>query len=307
MPSDQIKIDPCKFAFFGSSKLSVTVLDELAKLGRSPSFIVTSPDKPQGRKLLLQPNIVKKWAAEHSITCYNPARLDDAFTSVIREAAEKSQTELFVVASFGRILPKTIFDLPKFRTLNIHPSLLPKYRGPSPLPSTMINDDKKTGVTIMKIDAEMDHGPIIAQKPVTVSEWPIYEEFEEMMAREGARLLNETIPKWISGEMIEQPQDHATATYTTKILKNDAELPCPEQDAPEDKQYEMFRKIQAYHEWPQAFFIALRNNVKVRVKITAASFTNGRLQIEKVIPEGRREMTFNDFLHGFRCQKHGEH
>ncbi len=268
---------PIKFTFFGSSRLSVIVLDELEKLGLLPVLVVTTPDKPQGRKLQVMPNVVKQWALSKGIPVLDSLK------------AKPQAANVFIVASYGKIIPKEIIDMPPRKTLNVHPSLLPKYRGPSPLPSAILDDTKDTGVSIMRLDEEMDHGPIVAQKTIHVNEWPIYEDFEEMMAREGAQLLASILPDWAAGKVPEKEQDHSQATYTKKIIKEDGLL-----DLNADP-YLNFRKIQAYHEWPQAYFM----HKDKRVKVTQASYKDGKLIIEKVIPEGKKEMSYKDFLSGF--------
>jgi methionyl-tRNA formyltransferase len=278
------------FVFFGSSRLSVIVLAELEKRGFKPSLIVTTPDKPQGRKLQVQPNVVKKWAQENNIRVESPAKLDAAFI----ETLKKESADIFIVASFGKILPTALINIPKYKTLNIHPSLLPKYRGASPLPTAILDDAKNTGVTIMRIDEEMDHGPIVAQKPVEIDEWPVYEDYEEMMAKEGANLLADILPDWVSGKIKEVEQDHREATYTRKYTKADGEI-----DLAHDARAN-FLKIEAFHEWPQAYFFVTHKNKKIRVKVTAASFANGKLIIEKVIPEGGKEMAYEDFARGYK-------
>ena len=277
------------FAFFGSSRFSVIILDELERAGFIPAIIVTTPDKPQGRKLELKANPVKEWAIAKNIKFITPSKLD----SDLIEKLKIENCELFVVASYGKIIPQSVLDVPTHRTLNIHPSLLPKYRGASPLQSAMLADDKETGVTIMRIDAEMDHGPIIAQKGVTMNAWPTYEDFEERMAREGAQLLSQVMPQWVAGEIKEKEQDHSSATYTKKTVKEDGFI-----DLAGDP-YLNFRKIQAYHEWPQAYFFVEKNGKKMRVKVTSATFKDNALIIEKVIPEGGKEMSYGDFKRGY--------
>jgi methionyl-tRNA formyltransferase len=283
------------FIFFGSSRFSEIVLDELEKHGFLPMAVVTTPDKPQGRKLVITPTPVKRWATKRNIKIFDPAKLDKAFSEKLMEfnSLTDSKYDLFVVASYGKIIPESIYNLPSHKTLNIHPSLLPKYRGPSPLQSTMLDDVKNTGITVMRIDAEMDHGPIVSQTAIQISEWPTYDSFEEKMAREGAKLLAKTIPDWCNGKIKEKNQDNELATYTSKINKKHAEINLA------DDPYMNFRKIQAYHEWPQAYFFVRHNNKKTRVKISSASFQNGELKIEKVIPEGGREMKYDDFLRGY--------
>ncbi len=289
------------FAFFGSSRLSVIVLDELQKAGYVPSLIITTPDKPQGRKLALTSNIVKEWAIAHSIPFLTPLKLDADLAAKLAQPAGGERFASFIVASYGKIIPESIINLPPRKSLNIHPSLLPLYRGPSPLPTAMLDDAKDTGVSIMVMDKEMDHGPIIAQQEIHVDEWPTYEDFEEMMAREGARLLASILPDWIAGKISEKEQEHAKATYTKKYIKEDGllELGDLSQDAPKDRAYAAFRKIQAFHQWPQAFFFIEKDGKKLRIKITSASFKEGKLIIEKVIPEGGREMSYDDFKRGY--------
>jgi methionyl-tRNA formyltransferase len=303
------------YVYFGSSRLSVLVLDELLKLGQKPALIVTTPDKPQGRKLEIKPNVVKEWAVANAIPVISPAKLDASFIEDIK----KYPTDLFVVASYGKIMPNDVIELPAHKTLNIHPSLLPEYRGASPLPTSILNDTKKTGVSIMQLDAEMDHGPIVAQKAIDVSkqtsfephgEWPTYLDFEEMMAREGARLLVEMLPKWVNGEIEAVEQDHSKATYTKKLDKSEADLKLTPTELseltnanaakiPRDRAYKIFRTIQAFQGWMNAYFFIDRAGAQIRVKVTDASFENGKLSIKKVIPEGKKEMTFADFVLGY--------
>lgn len=143
----------------------------------------------------------------------------------------------------------------------------------------------------------MDHGPIIAKKEVTVDEWPTYEEFETQMAISGAELLASVLPDWVAGKIQEIEQNHASATFTKKITKEDALI-----DLSADP-YLNFRKIQAYHEWPQAFFFIEHDGRKMRIKITSAKFSDGNLILEKVIPEGGKEMSFADFQSGYQQAK----
>jgi len=281
------------FTYFGSSRLSVIVLDELLKLNFKPRLIVTTKDKPQGRKLEVKPNIVKSWAIEHNIPV-----IDDL------KNIPKEGNELFIVASYGKIIPNEIIELPKYKTLNIHPSLLPRYRGASPLPTAILEDTKKTGVTIMQLDSEMDHGSIVAQREISLTDhfkdWPTYEVFEEFMAKEGAKLLAEIMPDWVAEKIIPKEQDHSKAIYTKKIVKEDGLV-----DLNSNDPYLTFRKIQAYHEWPVAYFFIERDGKQIRVKITEAEFEKAKgdetrsLIIKKVIPEGKKEMSFQSFKQGY--------
>ncbi len=298
-------LSPIPFVYFGSSRLSVIVLDELLRLGYKPTLIVTTTDKPQGRKLIVTPNVVKTWAVEHNIQVLSPAKLDSEFIAPL----VIGNWSLFIVASYGKIIPTSIIELPKFKTLNIHPSLLPQYRGASPLPTAILEDTKKTGVSIMQLDAEMDHGPVIVQKEINIAdhfkEWPTYEDFEEFMAKQGALLLADVLPDWVAGKITPHEQDHSKATYTKKITKEDGlidfnveELKNLTKISP-DRAYRLFRKIQAFHEWPQAYFFIEKDDAKIRIKITNASFEHNKLTIDTVIPEGKKEMSYNDFIRGY--------
>jgi methionyl-tRNA formyltransferase len=283
-----------KFIFFGSSQFSIYILDELEKAGFMPTAIVTTPDKPKGRKLVLTPTVVKEWATKRNIKVFDPAKLDADFIEILKKETGEKSVDVYIVASYGKIIPAEIISMPPRQTLNVHPSLLPKYRGASPLQSAILNDDKHTGITIMRIDEKMDHGPIVVQKDITVSEWPPYGEFERMMGHEGGKLLAEVLPQWITGSIQEKEQDHSAATHCSKITKEDGLI-----DLSADT-YTNFRKIQAYSEWPQAFFFIDHAGKQIRIKITSASWVNGSLSIEKVIPEGGKEMPYQDFVRGYQ-------
>ena len=289
-----------KFAFFGSSRLSVIVLDELSKLGRLPQFIITTHDKPVGRKQVLTPNVVKTWAIEKNIPCFDPEKLDSHFITKIKEINTKEGVEVcpvFLVASYGKILPKNLIEIPSRKTLNIHPSLLPQYRGASPLPTTILDDTKNTGASIMILDDEMDHGPIVAQKNITIETWPNYLDFEEMMARQGAQLFSEILPRWIRDEIQAQEQDHSKASYTKKFSKEDTLI-----DLSADP-YTNWRKIQAFYGWIGSYFIVNYKGKTIRVKITEAKFVDNKLEIIKVIPEGSREISYADFCRNYSPAK----
>ncbi|HLC22674.1 MAG TPA: methionyl-tRNA formyltransferase [Candidatus Nanoarchaeia archaeon] len=279
-----------RFAFFGTSIFSVMVLDELKKAGFTPALIVTTADKPQGRKLIISASPVKIWAQQEKIDVIQP----DQLTPEVLSDLGNSEWDLFIVASYGKILPGALLHIPHFGSLNVHPSLLPKYRGASPIQSQILADDRKTGVTIMLMDEALDHGPIIAQARIEIDEadWPPKgSELEEMLATLGGSFLAETIPSWIDGALTKETQEEEKATFTKKITKEDGELDMNNGDARQN-----FLKIQAFDEWPVAYFFVEKKGKKIRVKITSASYRNGVLTLERVIPEGKKEMLYSDFL-----------
>lgn len=270
--------------FFGTPEYAVTTLEKLHAAGFTVSFIVTMPDRPQGRKMLMTPPPAKVWGEAHNVPVYQPDNLrDPAFI----EKLKTHNADVFAVIAYGKIIPEEILNIPKYKSLNIHGSLLPKLRGASPIETAILTDEKVTGPTLMRMDSEMDHGPILAQKEIAITPWPPTSEvLGKAIVEAGADLLVSTLPKWIKGEVTEIPQDHSQATYTKKIQKEDGLINLS------DDPYKNFLKIQAYHGWPSAFFFV---NDK-RVKITKASFMDRKLIIEKVIPEGKGEMDYSAYV-----------
>jgi methionyl-tRNA formyltransferase len=278
-----------RFVFFGSSEFSVYVLDALKEKQILPTAIVTFPDKPQGRKLALTPNVVKTWALEHDISLIEVKTFKD---EAIRKQLEELQADVFVVASFGKILPDWLIYMPEGKTLNVHPSLLPKLRGASPLQTAILREDH-TGVTIMRLDEKMDEGPLVAQLKVTIQNWPIgYKELEKILGFEGGVLLADTLVPWIKKEKEEILQDHAAATYTKMIEKEDGDI---SNDPPEVA----LRKIKAFEVWPRAFtFFETKSGHKERLIVTDAHIEADKLVFDKVIPEGKKEMSWAEYTRG---------
>jgi methionyl-tRNA formyltransferase len=279
-----------KIAFFGNSEFSLIVLKELKKNGVLPDLVVTTPDKPQGRKMLLTPTLTKVWAQDNSIEYIEPNKLkDESFIEKIKNY------NLFIVASYGKIIPKIIIDLPKYKVLNIHPSLLPKYRGPSPLQEQILNDEKDVGVSVMLIDEQVDHGALISLKNVKILEWPVgFLTLQETLAKEGAKLMTEILPDWINGKIQAKAQDDGKATFTKKVVKEDGLIDLS------DDAYKNYLKILAFEEWPKTYFEADKKGQKIRVIIKKAIWKNDALEIRTVIPEGKKEMDYKSFLLGLK-------
>ncbi len=280
-----------KIAFFGTPIFAVRILKQLEKYDFLPILIVTMPDRPQNRKLALKMPAVKEWALEKNIDVLQPEKLND---EVIAEI-QNTEWDLFLVASYGNILPKKLLNIPRYGTLNVHPSLLPKYRGSSPIESQILADDRKTGISIMLMDEKLDHGPIVSQARLEIAEedWPLSKPvLEDMLATEGGDFLAESILEWVAGDITPEPQDENEATYTKKIKKEDGEINLtgdPRQN---------FLKIQAFNGWPWTYFFITKNDKKIRIKITSATFQDGELVLNRIIPEGKREMDYSDFIRG---------
>lgn len=274
--------------FFGTPLLAVWVLEELEKGGILPSLVVTAPDKPAGRKLLLTPSPVKVWAAKHGIPILEPEKLDSNFISALKTEIY----DLFIVAAYGKLIPKEMLGIPKHGILNVHPSLLPKFRGASPIISAILSGEKETGTSIMLLDEQMDHGPIVAQESLDISDIPKASELGERLARLGGGMLVDLIPKWVTGNLKAREQDHAEASHCGKIIKEDGLINLA--DDPEKN----YRKIRAFDEWPRACFFSERKGKKIRVVIKDARLEDGKLVITRVLPEGKKEMDYTDFQRG---------
>lgn len=284
-----------RIAFWGTSRFSTFVLEAMKEQGFPPTLIITTPPKPKGRGLTLAPSEVKIWADTHHIPTLEPTEIRSGdFLNTLKQQGPWS---IFVVASYGKIIPRTIIDLPIHGTLNVHPSLLPHLRGPSPIQSailenTPIGTSHETGVTIMLIDEQVDHGAIVAQEKITLPNWPPKEsKLEAILGKKGGELLVLTIPKWIACSITTRPQNHTRATFSKKITKQDAELDLTDSNT-------SLRKIRAFDIWPRAYFITERNGRRLRVVVTEAHLENDVLVLDRVIPEGKREMSYKEFLRG---------
>ncbi len=289
------------FVYFGTPELSAEVLEYLKIAGFLPALIVTNPDRPQGRKMVVTPPPVKLWAIENNIPFLQPEELNQESRIKIHDF----QPDLFIVVAYGKILSKEVLDIPKKGTLNIHYSLLPKYRGASPMESAILNDDKDVGVTIMLMDSKMDHGPIVASQRLENKEWPMKaSELRKACNELGAKLLIETISKWIEGKIEAVPQVHSNATYTKKFEKKDGEI-----DLGKDA-YQNFLKIQAFDDSIGTFFFTSppfkggdERGGRIRVVIKSAEYKDGVLEIIRVVPEGKKEINYKDFVRGYTEKK----
>jgi len=281
-----------RIAFFGTSDFSVLCLEELQKFGLMPVVIVSSVDKPTGRGLNIVPNPVKNWALKNKIKVLTPINLNSDFITELT----KDNCDLFLVASYGKIIPKSVLDLPPHGTLNIHPSLLPKYRGASPLQSQILNDEKNIGFSIMLLDEQMDHGPIITQKQIPIENWPqSLAVLKKTMARESIKSFMEVLPEWITNKITATAQNHNQVTFTKKIEKLDGELNIINGDP-----YKNYLKFLAYSESPKTFFFIEKDNQKIRIIVKEAKYQNGNFDIIKVLPAGKKEMLYSDFIRGLK-------
>ncbi len=260
-----------KIIFWGTPYFSAKILEALIKADFSPILTITAPDKPKGRGMEKQASEAKRMAIKHGLNVSQPEKLrETGFLEQIRAL----EPDLFIVASYGKIIPKTILEIPKLGCLNVHPSLLPCYRGASPIQSVILNGDKETGVTIMLMDEEMDHGPILATSKFAITNSKItFKELEEKLIAESSKLLIETLVKLINGQIQPVAQDHFQATFCKIIKKEDAKVDFNE---PAET---IERKVRAFNPWPGTYFEINSQKFKILEAdvVLDAETTNKRL------------------------------
>jgi methionyl-tRNA formyltransferase len=286
-----------RYAFFGTGPLAESVLAALARAGYLPALLVTKPDAPQGRHMQMTPPNIKVWAEMKNIPVFQPESLKGLPEDSPLHAGEY---DVFIVASYGKMIPEEILGLPEKGVLNVHPSLLPKYRGPSPIESALLDGCLTTGVSIMKLDKEMDHGPILVQGALIIDPAATAGTMEVECGMIGGELLVEALPHYLDGILIPKEQNHAEATLCRKITKELGEITL------ETNAVEVQRKYRALTPWPSVYFFIEHAGKKMRIKVTGVdtaivgseTLVAGDV-ITHVIPEGKHEMAFEDFKRGY--------
>lgn len=301
-----------KTLLMSTPAFSEPVLHALLDLGHEV-VVCTQPDKPVGRGMVTQPTPVKLLAQNMGIAVLQPASLRPAEEQ--RRLAALAP-DLIVVAAYGKILPSPILALPRYGCINVHPSLLPKYRGPSPVVTTLLEGEQTTGVTLFVVDEGMDTGPIVAQRPVPIEPKDTAESLTVRLFREGASLLREMLHLWLEGRIKSVLQDNSKATTTRKIEKEDGRARW------EMSAVELERRIRAFYPWPTLFTVWQEKMLKImegvivdeasseapgtvvslqRTDAPAGVVTDkGVLGIVRLQLEGKREMTCQEFLRGYR-------
>ncbi|OGN05905.1 MAG: methionyl-tRNA formyltransferase [Candidatus Yanofskybacteria bacterium RIFCSPHIGHO2_01_FULL_44_22] len=223
-----METDKIKIIFFGTPEFSIPAFQFLIKNGYQIIAAVTAPDKPFGRRKISTPPPVKVLARQNSIPVFQPVSLkrDAEFLQKFKEL----KPDLCVIVAYGKIIPKDYLGLPQYGFVNIHPSLLPKYRGPSPIQSAILNGEKETGVTIMLADEEVDHGPILAKREFSIFNFQFSnrKELEKKLAELGAKLLIETLPGYLNSVVEPKPQNHSEATFTKMFSREDGKISWPQ-------------------------------------------------------------------------------
>jgi methionyl-tRNA formyltransferase len=313
-----------RIIYMGTPQFAIPALETLIA-GSKPGLVlqegyeivtvITRPDKPSGRGKEIVYSPVKQLALSHEIPVWQPGSLKRQ-ENIEMLAAYRS--DLYIVAAFGQILPQAVLDLPRYGTLNIHASLLPKYRGVSPVSEAILQGDTETGVTIMLVDAGVDTGPILLQRAIPIAEDDTAGSLTSKLAVLGARTLEEALPLWVKGKITPHPQDNRFTSYTHMLHKEDGKI---DWNRSADV---LARTVRAFTPWPGAYTNwgdrllkiisahAVQTDTGSETRIGTVSLHkehgaqtltvatgNGLLIIEKLQLEGKKVMNADEFLRGY--------
>lgn len=272
-----------KIIFVGTTEFGIPTLQILYSIFQIP-LIITQPDKPASRKKILTPPPIKLWAVEHNIPVAQPERIKDLELRI-----KEMNPDILLVAAYGQIIPQAILDVPKYGAINIHASLLPKYRGATPIQTALLNGDKVTGITLIQMDAKMDHGPALAQKTITINNNDNFITLSTKLSELAADLVAKTLPDWFGGKISPKEQSHDQATFTKIFTRDDARIDWTQPPAA------IARKIKALNPEPGAWTTFHGKSVKI---LAAELSPEGGIKITTLQPEGKKPMFWADFLNG---------
>ncbi len=308
------KDKPVEFVYFGTSNHSVILLEEIKRSQNLKlRLVVTKPDKPVGRKKEILPSPVKKWCIENNIPFITPASLKKEAKEVL-EALKNHKTQVAIVADYGLMIPKEIIEFYELGIINIHFSLLPKYRGATPVAYALLKGEKVTGVTYLLTTVEMDKGDIIRQIPFEISERDTDETLYRKLFVLAGQYLEYVLSNYSKGYSTLKKQQEELATYCTPSGKLDRSTLLSKDDSriqfsksPE----EIERAVRAFYPWPVAWTtmgelgsylkVSLRNldDITLRVKIHESHLEQGELVVDKLQPEGKKVLSFDEFKNGY--------
>lgn len=272
-----------KTIFFGTPDFAVPVLAALAELPFIKMIgVVTQPDKPVGRKQALTPSPVKVWAEKNAMTVWQPKSLK---TQHALDQIKALAPDLCVVVAYGKIIPANLLDIPSYGWLNVHASLLPKYRGASPIQAAILNGETDTGITLMKIDAGLDTGPIIDQITLKMDSQENFQTLHDKLRQLGANMIKQSLLPYLTGQLQPKAQDDKQATVTKIITKEDGRIDWKKSAVQIDRQ------IRAYSPWPGAYCfwtLPKKGPAELRLKILAAKPINSahRLLAGQIAKDG---------------------
>ena len=303
-----------RIVFFGTPEFSATILKELLEKKFSVVGVVTRADKPVGRKHVLTPSPVKEIAVANEISVLQPKRLDDAFLENLRAL----RPDIILTAAYGKIFPSLILSLPPLGCLNVHASLLPLYRGASPIHEALRNGDQTTGISLMRMDEGLDTGPVYAKHILPIEPHELFPQVSENLAKTAASFVAETLPLILKGTLQPTPQEKDRATLCQLVEKEDGHVYWNSTAS------EVFNLYRAFFTWPGIFTFWKRNDVFLRLKLTRirlrldilppssepgrvflkesgifVSTAEGSVELLEVQIEGKKPTAIRDFVRGY--------
>jgi methionyl-tRNA formyltransferase len=301
-----------KLVFCGTPQFAVPTLEAVIAAGHQVALVLTQPDRPVGRDQQLQPPPVKQAAQAHRIPVMQPDKIKN--NAELRAELEAIAPDAILVVAYGRIIPQWMLDLPRFGNINLHGSLLPKYRGAAPIQWAVANGETVTGVTTMQLDAGLDTGPMLLAHAVPVGEEETAVDVYENLAEVGAPLMIETLRRLEAGDLFPEPQDHSVATHAPILTRDDGRIDFNRTAR------EIHNRWRGFQPWPGAFTL-LRGKKLIVHRLHPVNHTDtmapgilhlheGRLlvgcgghsviEFDEVQPEGKRRMSAAEFLRGYQ-------
>jgi methionyl-tRNA formyltransferase len=311
-----------RILFMGTPDFAVPCLDALVENGYEVAAVVTQPDRPKGRKGELTPSPVKQAALRHNLPVLQPekVRAEEALQEI-----ESYRPDLLITAAYGQILPKRLLDMPRLGCINVHASLLPRWRGGAPIHRAILEGDESSGVTIMRMVQALDAGDMISQVVVPIAEDDTVSTLHDKLAVAGAKLLIETLPSIENGTQTETPQDESLVTYAPNLTRDDERI-----DWSRDARM-IYNQVRGLNAWPVAFTTFSHKVMKIWqarideeesmpsvkpgtvVKTTDDAIIvqcgKGTLALLEIQPAGKRRMPVSDYLRGVKIapgEKFGE-
>jgi len=299
-----------KIVFLGTPQFAVPTLKALIAHSLKPVLVITQPDKPVGRSSQPVPSPVKQIALENNIDLAQPATKKD-----LSKLFEDLEVDVCILVAYGMILPEEVLAKPKYGWLNLHPSLLPKYRGASPIQSAILNGDPTTGITLMKISAEMDAGPIIMTEKIKINSADKAEDLGNKLFQLGAELIIKVLPDYLSGKIEPKAQAENLVTMTKMISKEDGQIDWQKSAIDIDRQF------RAFYPWPATFTYLDKKRLKIaNLGLLEGDFSelatgelfltssgelavkcgDGAISLLSIQLEGKKEVSGKEFLNGYK-------
>ncbi len=314
LPAGHDRVPQVRIVFMGTPRFAGRILEDLLTDGYNVVAVYTRPDRPTGRDQAVAASPVKEVATAHALPVEQPERFDEETLSRLHQW----RPDLVIVAAYGRILPEAVLRLPGFGCLNVHASLLPRWRGASPVQNAILAGDRESGVTLMQIDAGLDTGPLLARRAVPLAATETAESLLERLSSTGSELLRETLPRFVARELEPVPQNEAEATLCQIIERADGQVFWNEEAEAIE------RKARAFTPWPGIFCFFEQDGIRKRLKLLSVACqkvqpetkrrlgevfelgervgvqcATGVLFLERVQPEGKTPMDIREFLRGY--------